>query len=82
MNQTVIKIGNSLGIIIPQRLREENGIAAGDTIALHQAQNKGDILLSKVKKTIKPSKLTTRFAQMVDEFMTEHEDVLQELAKK
>ncbi|HSD98808.1 MAG TPA: AbrB/MazE/SpoVT family DNA-binding domain-containing protein [Patescibacteria group bacterium] len=81
MNQTVIKIGNSVGIILPQSLRKEHDIRIGDVINLNPKDN-GTILLSKVKKMKKLSGLNPRFAQMVDSFMTEHQDVLQELAKK
>jgi putative addiction module antidote len=78
MTQKIITIGNSLGIILPQSIRKDIDLQLGDEVEIKEENNK--ILVSKVKK--KQPKLTTKFAQMVDEFMTEHEDVLQELANK
>lgn len=82
MAQTVIKIGNSAGVILPQSIREENNIQIGDTIDFTPTGVKGKIVLAKTKNKTKKPTITTKFAQMVDEFMTEHEDVLRELAGK
>lgn len=81
MTQKFIQIGNSVGIILPQEIRATSDIQVGDTVDIRQ---KGaTILLANIKKGKKPTKtLTPKFAQMVDEFMTEHKDVLQELAKR
>ncbi len=74
MTLKVIQVGNSAGIIIPQVMRTDNDINIGDTIEVH---------ITKIKKLRrKKAPISTKFAQMVDEFMTEHADVLQELAKK
>jgi len=81
MNQTVIKIGNSVGIILPAGLREENGIQIGDKVSLNQGNQKGKILISTIQKKRK-TPVSAKFAQMVDEFMTDHEDVLQKLAQR
>ncbi|HXS15414.1 MAG TPA: AbrB/MazE/SpoVT family DNA-binding domain-containing protein [Candidatus Saccharimonadales bacterium] len=78
MTQKIITIGNSLGIILPQSIRKNVDLHMGDEVEVKEENNK--ILVSKVKK--KQPKLTAKFAQMVDDFMTEHEDVLQELANK
>lgn len=78
MTLKVIQIGNSAGIILPHMLRSEEDIEVGDELEIQKG--KKGYLLTKVKKTKKP--VSDKFAQMVDEFMTAHEDVLQELAKK
>lgn len=80
MTLKVIKIGNSAGIILPQIIRQENDIHIGDDLEFRQ-EAKG-ILIKKVKKQKKNTPVTIKFAQMVDEFMTQHEDVLQELANR
>ena len=80
MTQKVIQIGNSAGIILPQIIRNDNDIHIGDELEFQQ-EVKG-ILIKKVKTKKKKSPVTTQFAQMVDEFMRDHADVLQELANK
>lgn len=79
MQQKLISIGNSAGIIIPQSIRTDINI--GDMLDI-QKEN-GKIVVSKIKRTTKKqSPITAKFAQMVDSFMTDHKDVLQELANK
>lgn len=79
MQQTVIQIGNSAGIILPQDLRQETGIKTGDKIMVKRKGS--DIILSKVNKNLALG-VNAKFAKMVDEFITEHEDALRELAKR
>lgn len=45
----VIKIGNSLGIIIPKKIVKSLGWKAGDTIIVHVDYNEGKIILEKKK---------------------------------
>lgn len=82
MNLTVIRIGNSAGVVLPKDIREDNDIHIGDKVSVLPTQEKGKLLIAKQQKTKKSRKVTTKFAQMVDEFMTEHEDVLRTLAEK
>ena len=71
MVQQLISIGNSVGVIIPKNILKEKNIKIGDQVEL-------DI------KTIKSSAsgVDVRFMKMVDEFIEEHKDVLQSLAKR
>lgn len=71
MVQQLISIGNSIGVIIPKNVLKEKNIKLGD----------------KVELDIKPIKTTTkgvdaRFMKMVDEFIEDHKDVLQQLADR
>ena len=78
MEQRVIQIGNSVGVVIPQLLRKETGIKVGDKIVV---KKKGaNIILSSLKK--KTRGVNAKFMKMVDDFVTEHQDVLKELAKR
>lgn len=79
MTQRAIQIGNSVGIILPQLLREEVGINVGDEVIVEKRN--GQIVLSAPKKKL-ASDIDAKFAKMVDAFITEHEDVLKELAKR
>lgn len=79
MAQTFINIGNSVGIIIPSNLREQNGIKTGGKVVVKQARE--GILIVPEKKHL-AADVDVKFAQMVDEFITDHEDVLKELAHR
>lgn len=70
MIQQAIAIGNSVGVIIPKNVLKEKNIKAGD----------------KVEIDVKPIKtmgeVDIRFMKMVDEFIEDHKDILQALAKR
>lgn len=81
MLQKVIKVGNSIGTIIPQLLNKDLGLKPGDQL---QVERKGkQIIFSPIKKARKglAPGVNAKFIKMVDEFMLEHEDALKELAK-
>lgn len=79
MMQKAVQIGNSVGVILPQGLREEIGIDAGDEIIVEREKNK--ITITTPKNKLAPD-IDAKFAKMVDDFITEHEDVLKELARR
>lgn len=79
MEQTVIKVGNSVGVVIPVNLREQNDIKSGGKVVLKQV--KEGILITPSRKQL-AGDVDVKFAKMVDEFISEHEDVLKELAHK
>ncbi len=79
MTQTFINIGNSVGVIIPAGLREQNGIKPGSKAEIKQV--KEGILISPSKSHL-AADVDSKFAKMVDEFINDHEDVLKELAHK
>ncbi len=71
MIQQTIQIGNSVGIIIPKNVLEENKIKVGDKVQV-------DVKL--VKKSV--GDVDAKFMKMADEFIEEHKDVLRALAKR
>lgn len=79
MMQKLIQIGNSVGVIIPQVFRSEAGLRPGDEVEVKLKGN--DVVLSKSKKELAGG-VNAKFMKIVDEFITEHEDVLKELAKR
>lgn len=79
MKTKIRKIGNSAGIIIPKEVRKETGLKLGDAVMV--GMHGHSIIISPQKKKRKKD-ITNKFVKMVDEFITEHEDVLEELAKK
>lgn len=79
MLQTMIQIGNSAGIILPKDVREEMGFRIGDKVVVEKKNNR--IILSSAKKKFSTG-VNAKFMKMVDDFSTEHQDVLEELANK
>ena len=78
MEQTVINIGNSAGIIIPQKILKASGIKPGDKVIVEKKDN--SISIAPVKKIA--GGVDARFMKVVDEFIEEHEDVLRELSNR
>lgn len=76
--QRAYKNGNSLAATLPKIYARELGIRDGSEIVV--AKEKGKITISAKKKKV--SGVTSKFAQIVDEFAREHEDVLRSLAKR
>lgn len=79
MLQTMIQIGNSVGVILPKNVREELGFKVGDKVVVEKRNDK--IILSPARKKSSAG-VNAKFMKMVDEFITEHKDVLEELANK
>ncbi len=78
MEQTVIKIGNSQGIIIPQKVLASAGIKPGDKVIVEEKNKKITI----TPQASKDSGVDAKFMKMVDEFVEEHKDVLQALSNR
>lgn len=81
MEQKVIQIGNSVGVVIPQPYIAQLDLKPGDKVLVKKTGNQ--VVVSKIKtnKKLVPG-VDTEFAKKVDEFITEHEDVLKELSKR
>lgn len=79
MQQKIIQIGNSAGIVIPQHFREEIGLKVGDNVVVEKKGNQLTVSLPAKKST---GGVDAKFMQMVDEFIEEHKDVLEELSHR
>lgn len=79
MEQRVIQIGNSVGVVLPQDIRQTLGLRRGDRVVLNKKGD--DIVISRSKKSLAGG-VNDRFMKIVDDFIDEHEDVLQELARR
>jgi len=71
MVQQAIQIGNSIGVIIPKNVLEEKGIKVGDKLQID---------VKPINKSI--GGVDAKFMKMVDEFIEEHKDVLEQLAHR
>lgn len=75
MIQQTIQIGNSVGIIIPKNVLEENKIKVGDKVQVDVLPVKP--LRKKTNSTVSPELL-----RWLDGFNKRYKDALQELASK
>ena len=77
MTQSIVRIGNSVGVVIPKNLRAN--LKPGSKVTVKRKG--GQIVVSPVRnKTVKG--VDPKFMEMVDEFMKDHRDVLEELATR
>lgn len=74
----MVRIGNSVGVIIPKNIRQELGLNPGEKVILQKSGRQ--LILSPGRKKIAGG-VNQKFMKMVDEFILEHEDVLKKLAK-
>ena len=71
MIQQTIQIGNSVGVVIPKNILKEKNIKVGDKVQVD---------IKSLKKTV--GGVDAKFMKMVDEFIVEHKDVLEQLAHR
>lgn len=75
----VFKNGNSLAVTVPKTYAHQLNIRDGSQVEWKKT-NKGLTLIP--QKKIKVAGIDPKFARMVDEFINEHKDVLQELSQR
>lgn len=80
MEQTVIKVGNSLAVTLPKHYVNARKLKAGQKIFV-DADAKADKVEIYTKKT-SVSALTPEFKQWLDEMTEKYSDVMKELAKR
>lgn len=76
----VFRNGNSLAVTVPKAFAHQLSIRDGSKI--QWAQKNNGLLLLKTEKIAKTHSVDKKFAQMVDEFINDHEDALQELSSR
>ena len=79
LTQTVTKIGNSLGIIIPASLRKDLGLDQGTKVNLQITEDK-TLLVSKGEVSF--SQITPRFLEILEGVNKRYGKILEKLAKE
>lgn len=79
LTQKLYKNGNSVAVTIPKEYLRELKLRDGSEVVVNR---KGQELVVTSKKRASLKGVNEKFARMVDEFMIDHQDVLQELAKR
>lgn len=79
LTQKLYKTGNSVAVTIPKEYLEELNLKEGGLVVV---KKRGQELVVTPKAKTVAAGVDQKFARMVDEFINEHEDVLQELSYK
>lgn len=77
LTQKLYKNGNSVAVTIPKEYLKELNLRDGSQVLV---KTRGQELVVSSKATA--TGVDQKFAKMVDEFISEHEDVLQELSQR
>jgi putative addiction module antidote len=81
MEQTLIKIGNSIGVVIPQQLLKQLSFQKGDKVILDNDNGKISMSPKKVIKTkISKSATTKEFRNWLKGVLKEDAEILDELS--
>lgn len=80
MQQKIIPIGNSVGVIIPKELIDKIGLQVGSEVFIDKDPHGTSILIHKDKDALKSS-LTPGFLKIVNNIHLKYGNALQELAK-
>lgn len=80
MQQTVIKVGNSLAVTLPRQFTKAKKLRAGQKVFV---ETDADLDLVQVRtKSEAGSALTPEFKKWLDEISTKYESTIRELAKR
>ncbi len=79
ITQKLYKTGNSISVTIPKEYLKDLNLRNGSQVVVEKSGHK---LIVIPKGRILASGVDQKFVKMVDEFINEHEDVLQELSTR
>ena len=79
INQTIVRIGNSVGVIIPKSLQENDRLKPGDKVSIDKDRINGDFIVSKNGKA-RQSSITPQFVRILENVNKRYGKALQELA--
>ena len=83
MEQTVIKVGNSLAVTLPSSFVKEKKLKAGQKVIVRQDLEVDALVVAEVGSPIKKSSgITPEFMDWLEKFNNKYKSALTELAKK
>ncbi len=77
--QKLYKNGNSVAVTIPKDYLENLYLNDGSAVSVQLVDE--SVIITKADKKLAPD-VDAKFMKMVDDFVSEHHDVLEDLAKK
>jgi putative addiction module antidote len=81
MEQTIIQIGNSYGVIIPKKILAQTGLKSGSKVIIQRDPNGKTILLSQNGKKYN-STITPDFLRSVDNINKKYGPTFKDLANR
>ncbi|MBI2420726.1 MAG: AbrB/MazE/SpoVT family DNA-binding domain-containing protein [Candidatus Levybacteria bacterium] len=83
MEQTVIKVGNSLAITLPAGFVKDKNLKAGQKVIVRQDLEVDALIVASLGSPIKKSSgITPEFLDWLEKFNNKYKTALTELAKK
>lgn len=83
MEQTVIKVGNSLAVTLPASFVKEKKLKAGQKVIVRQDLEVDALVVAEPNSPIKKSSgITPEFMDWLEKFNNKYKSALVELAKK
>ncbi len=79
LTQKLYRNGNSVAVTIPKEYLQELNLKEGSLVVV---EKHGNELVVTSKDKVVVSGVDPRFVKIVDEFIVEHRDVLEELSKR
>lgn len=79
LTQKLYKNGNSIAVTIPKEYLKDLNLRDGSQVIVEKNDHQ---LIVTAKRRAIASGIDQKFARMVDEFISDHEDVLQELSNR
>lgn len=80
MDQKIIQVGNSAGIIIPKALLDQLNLEPGSQVVVQEDLTAGAIIIT--KKGTKTTSINSNFLDILEKVNKEYGPALKELAKK
>lgn len=82
MQQKIIQIGNSTGIIIPKSVLDQLGLQTGNEVELQKDPTNQSLTIVKAGTKIKSSSINEHFLTVLEKVNTQYSAALKELADK
>ena len=81
MEQKVIQIGNSAGLIIPKTLMEQVGLKEGSQVVIEKDPSSDALTIVKKGSTVHASSITPEFMKIIEKVNKRYGKALKELAQ-
>lgn len=82
VERKVTKVGNSLGITVPQDIFNLLGVNLGDIVSLEVNNNNDEIIIKKTKKVSLPKDVDPMFLDIVSDVFERYDETLKGLANR
>ncbi len=82
MDQKIIQIGNSTGVILPKILTDKLSLKPGTKVFIEQDITGDALIISKKNKNYSYTSITPKFMELLENVNKNYGDALKELANK